>query len=171
MTPTLATDRLTLRHLTKATPEQVRWLNDPEVMRYSEQRHQHHTQYSQMTYLNSFKEGSHIWAILRIDSKKHIGNITATYDAPNRLADVGILIGEATHWGAGYGGEAWNAVCNWLLDKDGGNVRKLEAGCMRANEAMMKIIAKSNFQHEGDRANHFLLGGNPVSAALFGRFR
>lgn len=175
MTPTLATDRLSLRHLTKWTTEQVRWLNDPEVMRYSEQRHRHHTQYSQIAYLNSFKDGSHVWAILRIDrridSKQHIGNITATYDAHNRVADIGILVGEAECWGQGYGGEAWRAVCDWLLDEDGGAVRKLEAGCMRANEAMMKIMAKSNFKHEGDRANHFLLGGNPVSAALFGRFK
>jgi [ribosomal protein S5]-alanine N-acetyltransferase len=171
MTPTLTTERLSLRHLAKATPDQVRWLNDPEIMRYSEQRHQHHTQYSQLNYINSYRDGSHIWAIIRIDTKKHIGNLTATYDAPNRVADVGIMIGDAGCWGAGYGSEAWNIVCNWLLDKDGANIRKLEAGCMRANEAMMKIIQKSGFKHEGERLNHFLLGGNPVSAALFGRFK
>lgn len=169
MTPTLSTERLHLRQLTKATPDQVRWLNDPEVMRYSEQRHRQHSQYSQMSYINSFKDGSHIWAIRRVDTGAHIGNITATYDPHNRVADIGILIGETQHWGQGFGAEAWGIVCNWLLND--GKVRKLEAGCMRDNAAMMKIIVKSKFQHEGDRANHFLLGGHPVSAALFGRFK
>lgn len=169
MTPTIATERLSMRALTKSTPEQVRWLNDPEVVRFSEQRHQRHTQYSQMTYINSFKDGSHIWRIIHIGSGKHIGNIAAIYDAPNKRADVGIMIGEAGFWGAGYGTEAWNAVCSWLLGE--GGLRKLEAGCMRNNEAMLKIIRGSGFKHEGDRANHFLLSGSPVSAALFGRFK
>lgn len=171
MTPTLSTERLTLRHLTRCSIEQVRWLNDPEVTRYSEQRHKTHTQYSQMTYINSFLEGSHLWGISRVDTAKHIGNISAQYDLFNGVADIGILIGEPGQWGQGYGAEAWNAVCNWLLDRDGGKVRKLEAGCMRANEAMMKILIGCKFKHEGERANHFLLGGNPVSAALFGRFK
>lgn len=169
MTPTISTERLSLRHLTKSSPDQIRWLNDPEIMRYSEQRHQHHTQFSQINYVNSYKDGSHIWAIHRLDVKKHIGNLTATYDAPNRLADVGILIGEADQWGRGYGAEAWNAACSWLLGD--GDVRKLEAGCMRSNEAMMKIIRKSGFKQEGERANHFLAGGSPVSAMLYGRFK
>jgi RimJ/RimL family protein N-acetyltransferase len=169
MTPTISTERLSLRALSKASVEQVRWLNDPEIVRYSEQRHKHHTQYSQLNYINSFKDGSHIWAIRRVDIGDHIGNLTATYDAPNGIADVGILIGEANTWGQGFGAEAWNAACRWLLT-DGG-VRKLEAGCMRANAAMLKIIQKSGFKLEGERANHFLLGGSPVGAALFGRFK
>jgi len=169
MTPTISTDRLSLRQLSKSTPDQIRWLNDPEVMRYSEQRHQHHTQFSQLNYINGFKDGSHIWRIMRLDTGAHIGNITATYDQNNKLSDVGILIGEAEVWGQGYGAEAWNAVCGWLLGE--GNVRKLEAGCMRTNEAMLKIIRGSGFRQEGERANHFLQGGSPVSAILFGRFK
>lgn len=169
MTPTISTERLSLRHLTRATPEQVRWLNDPEVVRYSEQRHQHHTQFSQMGYINSFKGSSHIWRIARVDTGAHIGNLTATHDADNNVADVGIMIGQASLWGQGYGAEAWDAACSWLLGA--GGVRKLEAGCMRSNEAMMKIIQKSGFRLEGERANHFLLGGSPVGAVLFGRFK
>jgi ribosomal-protein-alanine N-acetyltransferase len=168
MTPTITTERLSLRHLTKSTPDQIRWLNDPEIVRYSEQRHERHTQFSQITYVNSFKDGSHIWAIHRVDNKRHIGNITATLDAPNNVSDVGLLIGEADLWGRGYGAEAWNAVCKWLLSE--GKVRKLEAGCMRSNAAMLKIIQKSGFKQEGERVNHYVLGGGTVSAVLFGRF-
>jgi RimJ/RimL family protein N-acetyltransferase len=169
MTPTISTERLTLRQLNKSTPDQLRWLNDPEIVRYSEQRHQHHTQFSQINYINSFKDGSHIWRICRLDSGAHIGNLTATYDKHNKLADVGILIGEADCWGQGYGAEAWNAACQWLLGE--GGVRKLEAGCMRSNEAMLKIIRGSGFRQEGELANHFLQGGGPVSAVLFGKFK
>jgi RimJ/RimL family protein N-acetyltransferase len=173
MTPTLATGRLSLRRIGKPTPRQVAWLNDPEVMRFSEQRHREHTLHSQQVYINLFRQvpSSHFWGIYRVDRKTHIGNVTAVHDTANNVADVGIMIGESELWGQGYATEAWHKVCEWLLDKDGGAVRKLEAGCMRDNMAMLKIIRSSGFVEEGERKNHFLLGGSPVGMVLFGRFQ
>lgn len=166
---TIATERLVLRPLTKVSPRQVAWLRDPDVIRFSEQRHRTHTLSSQLRYVSSFGGKSRIWAIHRVIGFDHIGNLTATVDEPNNTADVGIMIGDPTAWKQGYGAEAWIAACNWLLVT--GGVRKLEAGCMRDNEAMMKILKKSQFTLEGERANHFLLDGRPVGMVLFGRFK
>lgn len=172
MTPSLSTSRLSLRPLTRATQQQIAWLRDPDVVRYSEQRHREHTLSSQLNYIRSFAGQSHIWGIYLVEDGEHIGNITATHDEPNNVTDVGILIGETRAWGKGYGFEAWKAVCNWLLDPNLGGVRKLESGCMRCNEAMLKIIRGSGFAEEGERKNRFLINGNqPVSAVLFGRMR
>jgi ribosomal-protein-alanine N-acetyltransferase len=171
MTPSIPTERLVLRPLSKVTARQVAWLNDPEVVRFSEQRHREHTMFSQINFINSFNDNSHLWGIHRIDTNEHIGNLSADHDPPNNVADVGIMVGETRHWGQGYATEAWRGACTWLLDKEGGGMRKLEAGCMRANEAMVRIIRGSGFAQEGERANHFWLGGGPVGMVLFGRFR
>lgn len=171
MTPTISCARLTLRPLVKATRRNLDWLRDPEVVRYSEQRHMEHTLSTQLRYVNSFAAKSHLWAIIHVDSGKHIGNLSAQHDDPNNVSDVGIMIGEAKMWGQGYATEAWKAACGWLLDKDCGGVRKLEAGAMRTNEAMLRILRHSGFVEEGERKNRFLLGGSPVSAVLFGRSR
>lgn len=171
MISTISTPRLTLRPLTKPTPKNIGWMRDPEVVRYSEQRHATHTLSSQHRYVTSFVGKSHLWGIYRIETGTHIGNVAARHDEPNDVTDVSILIGEAGVWGQGYGKEAWRAACDWLLDKNCGAIRKLEAGCMRSNEAMLKIIRDSKFTQEGERANHFLLGGSPVSMVLFGRSR
>lgn len=171
MTPTLSTARLTLRQLTKATSRNIAWLRDPDVVRYSEQRHRTHTLSSQMRYVNSFVGRSHLWGIYLADSGNHIGNISAMHDEPNSVSNIGIMIGETAFWGKGYAREAWTAACGWLLDKDGGCVRKLEAGCARDNVAMMKIIRGSGFKQEGELLNHLLINGAPVSAVLFGRMR
>ncbi len=168
---TIATQRLVLRPLTKASPRQVAWLRDPEVVRFSEQRHREHTLSSQLRYVNSFAGRSHIWAIYRVDGGEQIGNLTALVDEPNNVAEVGILLGDKAAWGKRYGLEAWIGACDWLLNATGGAVRKLEAGCMRDNEAMMAILKKSKFIQEGERMNHFLLDGRPVGMVLFGRFR
>jgi RimJ/RimL family protein N-acetyltransferase len=171
MTPTIPTSRLVLRQLLKSSPTQVRWLRDPTVVRYSEQRHHNHTFSSQHTFVSSFVGRSHIWGIFIVSTNEHIGNLTARHDDANNVSDVGILLGVPEHWHKGFGSEAWRAACSWLLDKDGGGVRKLEAGCARNNEAMLKIIQHSDFKQEGERLNHFLFNGNPVGAVLFGRMR
>lgn len=171
MTPTISTARLSLRPLKKVTNANVAWLRDPEVVRYSEQRHEKHTLHSQLRYVNSFSGRSHLWGIHIISTGEHIGNITASHDAPNDVTEVGIMIGVMAHWGKGFGAEAWNRACAWLLDKDGGKVRKLEAGCMKNNSAMVKIITQSGFTQEGELLNHFLYEGNPISMMLYGRMK
>lgn len=168
---TIPTARLTLRPLTKATARQIEWLRNPDVVRYSERRHREHTLSSQLRYISSFVGRSRIWGIHLVESGNHIGNLTATHDEPNNVSDVGIMIGETAYWGKGYGAEAWKAACSWLLDKEAGDVRKLEAGAMRDNLAMLKIICGSGFAEEGERKNHYLLDGGMVSAVLFGRMR
>lgn len=170
-TPTISTARLILRPLTKATTRNIAWLRDPTVTRYSEQRHSMHSLSSQLRYINAFVGNSHIWAVQLLDTGEHIGNVSAVVDEPNSVADVGIMIGETRQWRKGYATEAWVRACGWLLDKDGGDLRKLEAGCMRNNEGMLKIIRGSGFTQEGERLNHFVFEGNPISAVLFGRMR
>lgn len=163
----ISTARLTLRPLNKSSQRQVDWLTDPDVVRYSEQRHEKHSLSSQLRYVLSFRGQSRIWAIMLVENGLHIGNLTASYDEYNRVYDVGIMIGEKKHWGKGLGKEAWAAACNWLFVE--GGARKLEAGCMRDNTAMAKIIRSSGFREEGERHGHFLLNGSPVGALLFGR--
>lgn len=163
----ISTERLTLRPLKKGTPRQVTWLQDMEVVRFSEQRHKHHSLRTQLEYVSTFP--GYIWGIHTVETGEHIGNVTAAVDAPNNTADVGILIGDRKYWGKRIGLEAWTAACDWLLREDGGGKRKLEAGCMKANEAMLRILRRTRFIQEGERLNHFLLNGSPISAVLFGR--
>jgi [ribosomal protein S5]-alanine N-acetyltransferase len=171
-TPVLTTERLTLlpfsdKHL---TDHYVGWLNDRDVTRYSEQRHHRHDKDKCQAYARSVREdGHHFWAVEETAHARHVGNITASIDRPNGLADVAIMIGEKDAWGKGYGTEAFVAACRYLLG-DGG-MRKVTAGTMAANAAMIGIMRKAGMVDDGRRANHFLLEGKPadlVFGALFG---
>lgn len=171
-TPTLSTSRLSLRPLIKSTPRQIGWLIDSEVVKFSEQRHKRHNLASQLRYVHGFTDAkSHIWGIHLVATGEHIGNISAVHDHNNDVSELGILIGEKKCWKLGMGSEAWREVSNFLLDPSRGSIRKLEAGCMRENVAMMKILADSRFELEGERKGHFLLDGRPVGMVMFGRVR
>lgn len=141
----------------------VGWLNDPEVVRYSEQRHKEHTEESQQFYL---QDGPDVFREIHAGDR-FIGTISAYIDEPNSIADVGILIGDKSIWGKGYGTEAWIAFCDHLfLHK----IRKIEAGAMNINSRMINIFRKSGMHFEAFRENHFLYDGEPVHMVLWGKF-
>lgn len=170
--PSLETDRLVLAPFSEShlTGAYVSWLNDPEVVRYSEQRHHTHTLAECRTYVERFKD-SPDWLLavtVKGDPLKHIGNLVVEFDLNNLTAEMTILIGEKTVWGKGYGTEAWSAVLEDLLTNRG--IRKVSAGTMAANEGMLRIMDRSGMTEEARLRAHFLFEGQDmdiVRAAAF----
>ena len=114
------------KHLTK---RYISWLNDQEIVRFSEQRHQKHTYKTCQQYIKCLqKTGNQLLAIEIKDKPYHIGNISILRNKKNSSADLGILIGEKKEWGKGYGGEAFGLVLKMLLQDTG--IRKITAGTM-----------------------------------------
>ena len=139
----------------------VSWLNDHEVVKYSENRHRQHTIESCSEYAGSFNDSpSCFWAVTLKDTGEHIGNINAHIDSHNSVADVGIMIGDSKCWGKGYGAEAWGGVLDFLLNDL--KIRKVTAGTMLANKGMIKIMQRSGMLDDGIRKREFLLDGDEV---------
>jgi len=145
----------------------VGWLNDPIVVRYSEQRHQQHTIMSQYRYIEMFSDGNYLLAIY-YDSHTLIGTATIFVDEPNKVANIGIMIGDHSKWGIGLGNEAWAAVCDRCLDN---GYRKVEAGCMSCNVSMMSICSHYGMMEEGRQEDHFLINGQPTDLVHWGKFK
>lgn len=140
----------------------VGWLNDAELMRYSEQRHKKHDLEECRGYMKSF-EGTpnYFWAIEEIDEGYgHIGNITAFVNEKNWFADVGIMIGAREARNKHYGIEAWLCVCNYLFTHV--PIRKLTAGTLSVNTPMLNIMNQAGMVEDGIRRRHFLVEGQEV---------
>jgi [ribosomal protein S5]-alanine N-acetyltransferase len=122
------------------TERYVAWLGDPEVVRFSEQRHVKHTLESCRAYLESFSgTPNFFWALVAKDSDiGHLGNMTAYVDNIRLSADIGILIGERRIWNKGYGREAWLAVCKYLFEYKG--LSQITAGTLSVNQPMLGIM-------------------------------
>lgn len=168
----LTTPRLQLVPFSEeyCTSRYVSWLEDPLVTRYSEQRHRTHTLESCRRYYHSFMgTPNYFWAIVRPDKEPHhIGNANAYIDPYNQIGDIGILIGERSIWGQGYGFEAWKTLCQYLLH--GLKVRKVTAGTIAPNLPMLAIMKKAGMVKDGRRLRHYLWEGREVDTihmALF----
>lgn len=142
----------------------VGWLNDPEITKYSEQRHKKHTIRSQMSYI---RNSERLFGIYQRGLDILIGSIAAHYDSPNLVANVGIMIGDRENMGKGYGYEAWELFCNCLFEI---GIRKVEAGCMAINRPMMSICSKYGMMEEGRQQDHFLYRDFAVDLVHWGRF-
>lgn len=148
----------------------VNWLNDKELMKYSEQRHIEHTKQTQLSYLNDNFSGtanqSRYWYVILNDNERGIkndliGSITGhvfkrghslrprsktpSFAAwKDRLSvNIGIMLGE--QHGHGYASEALSAVVNYYSDT---GIKHMEVGMMPDNEAMVKLAKTCGFKFD-----------------------
>jgi [ribosomal protein S5]-alanine N-acetyltransferase len=145
--------------------EIVGWLNNPVVTQFSEQRHYHHTIKTQQDYMFNTFIGADQYLGLYLNGRL-IGTMAIHTDFPNKVSNVGLMIGDTACWGQGLGYEAWQAVCDRLFEN---NVRKIEAGCMACNHSMMSICSHYGMMEEGRQEDHFLHHDIPVDLVHWGK--
>lgn len=148
--------------------EYITWLNDKELMQYSNQRFKSHDKESCRKYLSSFDSTCQKFlAIRRKDGSKPprlVGTITLYTSTEHQTADIGLLIGIQAQ---GYGSESWNAVFSSLLQL---KFRKITAGCAASNTAMRKIIENSGMELEATRQAQELIQNEPVDILYYAYF-
>jgi RimJ/RimL family protein N-acetyltransferase len=145
------------------------WLNDPEVVRYSNQRFVLHTASSCYAYFASFVDTSNSFFLIEesIDGKP-IGTATVYRLLHHGTADIGLMVGERCRWGQGYGREAWEAILEAVLNEPG--LRKVTGGTVRPNRAMISIMEKSGMKRESVRFGQELIDGIPVDILCYAKF-
>jgi [ribosomal protein S5]-alanine N-acetyltransferase len=151
------------------TDKYVGWLNDPRVVRFSENRHRHHSIDGCRSYYEQMRAGNHhFWAIV-LEGNNHVGNLTAYVDHPNAVADLAIVIGENSARGRGLGRATWQSACDFLLSQ--GNMRKVTAGTMSVNVPMLRVMCSTGMQEEGRRRAQYIFEGQEVDLVMSARFR
>jgi RimJ/RimL family protein N-acetyltransferase len=149
--------------------EYLGWLNDPVVTRFSNQRFRKHDAASALAYLKSFEGTGNLFLhVSRREDDRPIGTMTAYVSPHHGTADVGIMIGDRDAWGKGYGQEAWDLLVEHLLARPG--IRKVTAGTLQCNAAMIRLAERSGMTLEGRRRDQEIVDGRPVDLLYFGRF-
>lgn len=164
-------EKIVLRRFTMEdiTPEYISWLNDPEVVRYSNQRFTRHTRETCTQYLKSFEKSPNLFLSVRAkEGATAIGTMTAYVSPHHGTVDMGIMIGKGAARGQGLGQDAWNTLLAWFIGRD--EIRKVTAGTMRANGAMLRLMEKAGMQHEATRVGQELLDGVPQDILYYAKF-
>ncbi len=169
--PPLQGARLLLRPMRSSdiTPQHVGWLNDPEVVRYSNQRFVQHTLESSLRYLAGFERSGNLYLSARLRATDQaLGALTAYCNPHHGTADIGILMGERSLWGQGFGLEAFTLLADALAAQPG--MRKLTCGMLASNQGMLTLAQRAGFAREAVRTGHELVNGVPTDLVHFARF-
>lgn len=151
------------------TTEYISWLNDSQTTRFSNQRFLNHSLQSAQAYLTTFVGShNHFFAICDLTSEMVLGTLTVYRNQHHGTADIGIMIGSPLFWGQGIGLDAFCTVIKALEGE--GKVRKLTAGAVSENKAMIRIMEQAGFELEAVRRGQELLDGRPVDLLYYARF-
>ena len=170
--PTLTGRKVALRPFgpDDITAAYVGWRNDPEVVRYSNQRFRRHDSASSAAYLASFAGTDNLFlSIRRLADGAAVGTMTAYRNRHHGTVDVGIMVGDREAWGHGIGQDAWNTLINWLLGP--GRMRKLTCGTLACNRPMRAIAERSGMVLEAVRRDQEIVDGVLQDMLYFARFR
>ena len=102
------------------------------------------------------------------ENKKLIGTITSYYFKEHKTVDVGILIGDKSISGSGYGKESWKLYIDHLSAQK--NIRKITAGTLSCNISMLKLIEFSDMVPDGTRKNHEIVDNKLYDVLYFAKF-
>jgi ribosomal-protein-alanine N-acetyltransferase len=142
------------RPYTEVIPEHLDWLNDPDLMRFSEQRHIEHTPETVMAYAAAADYFCGIY-----DGDKFVGTIAGHVDRWNDVCDLGILVGIS---GYSYGGRAWRKALSRL------DHRMITAGAMAYNWPMVRIMQET-MEYDHTRSGIFMYKGAPADGVFYRR--
>ena len=164
-------ERLNLRLFKESdiSDDYISWLNDPEVVKFSNQRFMSHNRKTCEAYFNSIDGSDDLFlAIIHHESEEIVGTMTVYFTPNHQIADIGIMLGNRACWGQGLGAEAWCALMDFLLEKLG--VRKVTGGALSCNKGMMRIFEKAGMVLDGTRKDHEMLDGKPYDIVHFAKF-
>ncbi|MFH2135423.1 MAG: GNAT family protein [Pseudomonadota bacterium] len=164
-------EKVLLSHFVESdiTSEYISWLNDPQVVRFSNQRFVCHTEKSCQNYYDSFANSPNLFICVRtLNDNVAVGTMTAYVSPHHETVDIGIMIGRRSVWGAGVGQDAWNTLLNWFIGQR--RIRKVTAGAMRCNAPMIKLMERSGMKLEATRSKQELLDGVPHDILYYSKF-
>lgn len=156
-------------------PEYLSWLHDPEVLctmnlpAYLETPVELHELEEYCNRLIASDKDVFV-ALHSAKNDEFIGTCKIAYiDWYASTADIGIMIGNRSYWGKGIASEAIYLLCSFAFKKM--NFRKLTAGAMRTNTAMLRVFHKYGFITEGTRRQQDRLEAVYVDHILLGCFK
>jgi len=146
-----------------------RWMNDPEVTKFTESRFYPVSKEALEEYVTEKQKDkdSIFLAIIFKENHQHIGNIKlGPINWIHRLADIGIIVGEKDYWGKGCATDAIRLISNYAFRTL--NIHKVTAGCYKSNAASGKAFENAGFTKEGVRKAHMFYDGEYIDILQYG---
>ena len=152
--------------------EYVKWLNNYEVVKFTEQRFKKHTKKSVIEFVNEKKRSKieFLFGIFFLYEKKYhyVGNIKlGPIDFNHKLAEISYFIGDLNFQNKGIATEAIKQVL--ILAKKKYKLKKILASVYSINIPSHKVLKKNGFKFEGVIKKKFIFKKKRINELIFGK--
>lgn len=169
----LSTARLLIRpfRVEDITAGYVAALNDVDVVRHTEARHQAWDADAAAAYVRSCNGPGQpmLLGIFRREGEAHLGNMLLRPEPRHRRVEMSFMLWDKAQWNHGYATEAVQAAveaCFRLL-----GAHKLTAGYYAPHLASARVLEKAGFRVEAILHEHGVCEGRYVDAVRVARWR
>lgn len=145
----------------------VNWLNNKNINRFLESRKSKQTIKSCKIYVDKIKKNpnQYLFGIFIKSKNAHIGNIKLEISHPKeKIADIGILIGEKKYHGKGFGTESIKAIVKFAFKEK--KMKRIQAGFYETNTASIKSFLNSGFELDGCLKSYYIFKKKRVARIL-----
>ena len=151
--------------------EYLKWMNDKEVTKFTEQRFKKHSLLDIKNFVREKNKSKNefLYGIFlkKNNSKTHIGNIKlGPVNFVHKKGQISYFIGEKELWGKGYTTLAIKEIIK-VAKKMG--LKKVKACFLEMNIGSKKVLEKNNFKLEGKMKSEIIYEGKRYSEYWFGK--
>ena len=126
----------------------IKWMNDPEVVQFTEQKYKKHTKknialFLKKTNLDNFSEIYGIFCEKILIGTIKIGNINNLH----KTAEISYIIGNKKFWNKGIATIVVKKICDHIFKNL--RLKKILAGTYSVAKSSQRILIKNGFKLEG----------------------
>lgn len=168
----IVTDEISLQPLRveDITQNYVDWMNDGEIIQFTEQRFAQTTQEDTKNFISDMATNPHSFYLGIFVSRQHIGSIKlGRINLHHKTADISYVIGNKKYWGKGVASSAIKVMTEIGFTQLG--LEKITAGVYATNTGSIRVLEKNGFICEGRTRLQFIVNGQRVDGLIYGKIR
>lgn len=146
--------------LEDATDEYINWMNDYEIVKYTDSKVMLHTKESIQEFIKIGIDSTrnYIFGIVDKKTHRHIGNIKlGSINWQHRYGDIGLIIGLSEYHGRGIATEAISLVSEFAFKQLG--LHRVISGAYENNIGSIRAFEKSGFKQYGRATKAYMFEG------------
>lgn len=145
----------------------VSWLNNKQVVMFTEQKEILHTLESIKKYVEEkfLSRNEYLFGIFK--KNNHIGNIKlGPINFIHKTAEISFFIGQIDFWSKGIMTKVIKKLVSYSFENLG--IEKISAGCYDENFGSKKVLTKCGFKIEGKRVKQVIFNNKRIDMIIFG---
>ena len=158
-------------NINRISKEYETWMNDWEIIKFTEQRFKKTSIKDIKNYLKKINNSKNdfIYGIYIKDRKNdiHIGNIKiGSINFYHKRAEISYFIGNKFFWNKGVGKKAINLILN--IAKNKFKLKKIIAGVYSLNRSSINVLLSNGFKKEATLKSHIVFKNKRYNSYIYG---